>query len=141
MTWVASSMIWAKMNKPHMYYWTKDEVGTEWEILLVGDYEMFEDGDAIVSDLDVKHYAKITIDEGVKIKTYIDNPEYVPDEIVGFADTLLDDKDTYLDIQKDYEENRWPLFILGIVKMGVRFARKTVIVQCVERQHNEVLCH
>jgi hypothetical protein len=60
---------------------------------------------------------------------------------VGFADSLLDDNGTYLDIQKEYEENRWPLFILGIVKMGVRFARKTVIVQCVERQHNEVLCH
>jgi hypothetical protein len=89
-----------------MYYWTKDEVGTEWEILLVGDYEMFEDGDAIVSELEVKHYAKITIDEGIKIKTYIDNPEYVPDEIVGFAEVLMDDKDTYLDIQKDYEENR-----------------------------------
>ena len=94
------------MNKPHMFYWTKDEAGTEWEILLVGDYETFDDGDAIVSDLDVKHYAKTTIDEGITIKTIIDNPEYVPDEIVGFADALLDDKDTYLDIQKEYEENR-----------------------------------
>ena len=92
------------MNKPHMYYWTNDETGTEWEILLVGDYEVFEDGDAIVSELEVKHYAKTTIDEGIKVKTYIDNFLYVPEEIVVFAETLLDDKDTYIDIQREYEK-------------------------------------
>ena len=94
------------MNKPHMYYWTKDEVGTEWEILLQGDYETFDDGDAIVSELEVVHYAKRVTDEGITFLTYVNNFLYVPEEIVSFAETLMDDKNTYLDIQKEYEENR-----------------------------------
>lgn len=91
------------MSKPSMCYWVNDETGTEWEVLLEGDYETFDDGDAIVSELYVKHYAKITIDEGIKVKIYIDNFLYVPEEIVVFAETLMDDKDTYIDIQREYE--------------------------------------
>ena len=91
------------MNRPSMCYWVNDETGTEWEILLVGDYETFDDGDAIVSELEVKHYAKIKTDEAITFKTIITNPEYVPDEITGFADSLMDDKDTYIDIQREYE--------------------------------------
>ena len=82
------------MINPHMYYWTKDSLDHEWRILLVGDYETFEDGDAIVSELDVAEYWL----EG-KIYT----PTDVPDEITGFVDSLLDDKDTYIDIQREYE--------------------------------------
>lgn len=85
------------MNKPHMYYWTKDSLDHEWRILLVGDYETFEDGDAIVSELEVSEYWLVT-DE----KAY---PEtHVPDEIRAFADSLLDEKDTYIDIQREYEK-------------------------------------
>ena len=85
------------MNKPHMYYWTKDSLDHEWRVLLVGDYETFEDGDAIVSELNATEYWLVT-DE----KTY---PEtHVPDEIRAFVDSLLDDKDTYIDIQREYEK-------------------------------------
>ena len=83
------------MINPHMYYWTKDSLDREWRVLLVGIYEKFEDGDAIVSELDVAEYWL----EG-KIYT----PTDVPDEITGFADSLMDDKDTYIDIQREYEK-------------------------------------
>lgn len=82
------------MNKPHMYYWVKDELDREWRVLLVGIYEKFEDGTAIVSELDVVEYYL----EG-KIYT----PTDVPDEISGFVESLLDDVDTYKDIQREYE--------------------------------------
>jgi DNA-binding ferritin-like protein (Dps family) len=78
-----------------MYYWVKDELDREWRVLLVGIYEKFEDGTAIVSELDVVEYYL----EG-KIYT----PADVPDEITGFVDSLLDDKDTYIDIQREYEK-------------------------------------
>ena len=84
------------MENPHMYYWTKDDRGHEWRILLVGQYENYEDGNNIVSELYAAEYYSLT-DE----KTYPE--EGVPDEISGFADSLLDDKDTYLDIQREYE--------------------------------------
>lgn len=77
-----------------MYYWTKDELDREWRVLLVGIYEKFEDGTAIVSELDVVEYYL----EG-KIYT----PTDVPDEISGFVESLLDDVDTYKDIQREYE--------------------------------------
>jgi hypothetical protein len=82
------------MNNPHMYYWTKDELDREWRILLVGIYEKYEDGNNIVSELDVAEYW---------LEGEIYNPADVPDEISGFAESLLDDKDTYLDIQREYE--------------------------------------
>jgi len=85
------------MKKPHMYYWTKDNLDHEWRILLVGEYEKYEDGNNIVSELDVAEYWLVT-DE----KAY---PEtHVPDEISGFVEMLLDDKDTYIDIQREYEK-------------------------------------
>jgi len=85
------------MKKPHMYYWTKDNLDHEWRILLVGEYEKYEDGNNIVSELDVAEYWLVT-DE----KAY---PEtHVPDEISAFVDSLLDDKDTYIDIQREYEK-------------------------------------
>lgn len=80
-----------------MYYWTKDNLDHEWRILLVGEYEKYEDGNNIVSELDVAEYWLVT-DE----KAY---PEtHVPDEISGFVEMLLDDKDTYIDIQREYEK-------------------------------------
>jgi hypothetical protein len=81
-------------DNPHMYYWTKDEADREWRILLVGEYESYPDGNNIVADLYVAEYY-------YNGKTY--SEELVPDEISGFADSLLDDKDTYLDIQREYE--------------------------------------
>ena len=83
------------MVNPHMYYWVKDELDREWRVLLVGIYEKFEDGTAIVSELDVAEYYL----EG-KIYT----PTDVPDEISGFVDSLLEDKDTYIEIKKEFEE-------------------------------------
>lgn len=82
------------MNKPHMYYWTKDEADREWRILLVGEYESYPDGNNIVADLYVAEYY-------YNGKIY--SEELVPDEISGFADSLLDDVDTYKDIQREYE--------------------------------------
>jgi len=80
-----------------MYYWIKDNLDHEWRILLVGIYEEYEDGNNIVSELDVAEYYLMTDNE-------IYPPSRVPDEIVGFAETLMDDKDTYLDIQREYEK-------------------------------------
>ena len=85
----------SETNKPHMQYWVNDEMGFEWEILLEGVYESYPDGTSIVADLDVAHYSQT--------KTIIDE-DLVPAEIIAFAESLLDDKDTYLEIQKDYEE-------------------------------------
>lgn len=85
------------MNNPHMYYWTKDSLDHEWRVLLVGDYESFEDGDAIVSELEVSEYWLMS-DE----KAYPE--EKVPDEIRAFVESLLDNKDTYIDIQREYEK-------------------------------------
>jgi len=82
-------------DNPHMYYWTKDELDKEWRILLVGNYEKLEGGTAIVADLDVAEYWA----EGE-----IYPPSRVPDEISGFVESLLEDKDTYIDIQREYEE-------------------------------------
>jgi hypothetical protein len=82
------------MINPHMYYWTKDELGREWRILLVGIYEEYSDGDNIVADLDVAEYW---------LEGTIYNPADVPDEISGFVDSLLDSSDTYTDIQREYE--------------------------------------
>ena len=80
-----------------MYYWIKDNLDHEWRVLLVGEYEKYEDGNNIVSELDVAEYWLVT-DE----KAY---PETnVPDEIRAFVDSLLDDKDTYIDIQREYEK-------------------------------------
>jgi hypothetical protein len=85
------------MNKPHMYYWTEDDLGHQWRILIQGEYESYPDGNNIVADLEAVEYFLMT-DE----KAY---PETnVPDEITGFVESLLDDKDTYLDIQSGYEE-------------------------------------
>jgi hypothetical protein len=82
-------------TKPHMYYWVNDNGGFEWEILLEGVYESYPDGNNIVADLDVAHYSQNKI---------ITDASLVPAEIIAFAEALLDDKDTYLEIQKDYEE-------------------------------------
>jgi len=83
-------------TNPHMYYWTKDELGHEWRILLVGIYEEYEDGNNIVSELDVAEYYLVTDNE-------IYPPSRVPDEIVGFAEVLMDDPTTYLEIRAGYE--------------------------------------
>jgi hypothetical protein len=83
------------MNKPHMYYWNKDEADREWRILLAGEYEKYEDGNNIVADLEVMEYY-------YNGKTY--SEELVPEEIVSFAEMLLDDKDTYKEIQNEYEK-------------------------------------
>lgn len=85
--------------KPHMYYWTKDNIGREWRILLEGNYEEYEDGNNIVADLDAVEYYLTTNNEVYPLSR-------VPEEISGFAECLLDDGDTYLDIQKDYEKER-----------------------------------
>ena len=82
------------MENPHMYYWTKDELGREWRILLVGIYEKYEDGNNIVSELDVAEYW---------LAGTIYTPTDVPDEISGFVEMLIDDHDTYKDIQREYE--------------------------------------
>lgn len=84
------------MNNPQMYYWTKDNTGREWRVLLVGTYEEYEDGNNIVADLYAAEYWLVTEE-----KKY---PEiHVPEEIRAFVDSLLDSKDTYLDIQRAYE--------------------------------------
>jgi hypothetical protein len=82
-------------DNPHMYYWTKDELDREWRILLVGIYEKYEDGNNIVSELDVAEYW---------LEGEIYPPSRVPNEIRAFVEMLLDDKDTYTDIQREYEE-------------------------------------
>ena len=86
------------MTNPHMYYWAKDSIGREWRILLVGIYEEYEDGNNIVADLDVDEYYLMTNNEIYPLSR-------VPEEISGFVEALLDDKDTYLDIQREYEES------------------------------------
>ena len=87
-------------TKPHMYYWYEEENGTKWELLIEGDYEKYEDGTAGVVDLDVKYYAKV-ITEGVVSLVHEEN---VPDEILGFAESLLDSPTTEIEIQQGYEE-------------------------------------
>ena len=82
------------MIKPHMYYWTKDELNREWEVLLEGEYEEYPDGNNIVADLDVTHY---------KLNKVIVPVGLVPQEVLDFAEMLLDSSDTYTDIQREYE--------------------------------------
>jgi hypothetical protein len=77
-----------------MYYWVNDNQEREWRVLLVGEYEKHEDGTAIVADLDVAEYWSWG---------HIYAPTDVPEEILGFVESRLDDKDTYLDIQREYE--------------------------------------
>jgi hypothetical protein len=85
----------SEQTKPHMYYWVDDEKGFEWEILIEGVYETYPDGNNIVADLDVAHYSQNKI---------ITDASLVPAEILAFAEALLEDTQTYVDIQKDYEE-------------------------------------
>lgn len=85
------------MNNPHMYYWIKDDNGREWRLLLVGDYEKYEDGNNIVSELYVAEYW-LCEGEGIAI-----GENAAPIEIRAFGEALLDNKDTYLDIQREYE--------------------------------------
>ena len=85
----------SETNKPHMYYWVFDNDGFEWEILIEGVYETYPDGTSLVQDLVVAHYSQT--------KTIIDE-DLVPAEITEFAEALLEDTQTYVDIQKDYEE-------------------------------------
>ena len=82
------------MIKPHMYYWVNDELGREWEILLEGEYEEYPDGNNIVADLEIVRYR---LDKAVMLDGSI------PQEIVDFAEMLLDSSDTYTDIQREYE--------------------------------------
>ena len=82
------------MIRPHMYYWTKDELNREWEVLLEGDYESYADGGNIVSELDVTHY---------KLNKEIVAVDLVPQEVLDFAEMLLDSTDTYTDIQREWE--------------------------------------
>ncbi len=82
------------MIKPHMYYWTKDELNREWEVLLEGEYEEYPDGNNIVADLDVTHY---------KLNKVIVPVGLVPQEVLDFAEMLLDSSDTYTDIQREWE--------------------------------------
>lgn len=77
-----------------MYYWTKDELNREWEVLLEGEYEEYPDGNNIVADLDVTHY---------KLNKVIVPVGLVPQEVLDFAEMLLDSSDTYTDIQREWE--------------------------------------
>ena len=81
--------------RPHMYYWVNDELGREWEVLLEGEYEEYPDGNNIVADLYVVHYKlnKVEVPDGTRL----------PQEVVDFAEMLLDSSDTYTDIQREYE--------------------------------------
>lgn len=81
-------------TRPHMYYWTKDELNREWEVLLEGEYEEYPDGNNIVADLDVTHY---------KLNKVIVPVGLVPQEVLDFAEMLLDSSDTYTDIQREWE--------------------------------------
>jgi hypothetical protein len=83
-------------TKPAMYYWTKDDLGHEWRILLQGEYEEYEDGNNIVSELEATEYYLMTDEKAYPATN-------VPDVIVDFVEMLLDDKDTYVDIQREYE--------------------------------------
>jgi hypothetical protein len=80
-----------------MYYWTKDDLDHEWRILIAGEYERYPDGNNIVADLEAVEYYLMT-----DSKAYPST--HVPDVILEFVEALLDDKDTYLDIQRGYEE-------------------------------------
>lgn len=82
------------MIKPHMYYWVNDKLGREWEILLEGEYEEYPDGNNIVADLEIVRYR---LDKVVMLDGSI------PQEVVDFAEALLDSPDTYTDIQREYE--------------------------------------
>jgi len=86
-------------TKPKMYYWTKDSLGHEWRILLQGEYEEYPDGNNIVSDLEAIEYYLLTDDKAYP-------PTHVPDVISEFVEMLLDDKDTYVDVQRAYEEEK-----------------------------------
>jgi hypothetical protein len=83
-------------TKPAMYYWTKDDLGHEWRILLQGEYEEYEDGNNIVTELEATESYLMT-DEKAYPATH------TPDVIQDFVEALLDDKDTYVDIQRAYE--------------------------------------
>jgi len=90
-----TSSVFISNTKPHMHYWVKDDNDRTWRILLMGEYEKYEDGTAIVADLYAAEYES-------KKKIY--QEEQVPVEIRAFAESLLDDGDTYIDILKEYEE-------------------------------------
>jgi len=81
-------------NRPHMYYWVKDELGREWRLLIEGDYESYPDGNNIVSELEITEYY---------LKGKIYNEASVPEEISAFGESLVEDVDTYKDIQREYE--------------------------------------
>jgi len=86
------------MSKPYMYFWTKDDLGHEWRVLIAGEYETHADGNNLVTDLAAVQYYLMT-----DSKAY---PEAnVPDAVTGFVDALLDDPSTYLYIQKSHEDD------------------------------------
>ena len=87
-----------KQTNPHMYYWVKDDNNREWRLLLVGEYERFEDGTAIVSELEVAEYW-LCEGSGMAI-----GENAAPIEIRAFGESLLEDKDTYTEIKKAFEE-------------------------------------
>jgi len=89
-------------TKPHMFYWYEDEEGSKWELLLEGEYEKYEDGNNIVSELYVKYYAKKKTSSEIEVYVLIPEQE-VPDEVLGFAEMLMDDHKTSLEIQREYE--------------------------------------
>jgi hypothetical protein len=92
------------MTRPSQCYWVNDEMGIEWRVLIEGDYETYPDGFSQVVDLEVISYTKITVDENILVETVVTNPNYVPQEIVDFAETLCEDTQTYKDVQESYEE-------------------------------------
>jgi len=89
-------------TKPHMFYWYEDGEGSKWELLLEGEYEAYEDGNNIVSELYVKYYAKKSTSSEIEVYVFIPEQE-VPDEVLGFAEMLMDDPNTYLEIRAGYE--------------------------------------
>ena len=83
-------------SKPHTYISMDDENGKEWIVHLEGEYEPYPDGMSIVSDLLPKAYYEGEWHE-------VDEAS-VPIQVIELVEAVLDDKDIYLEVCREYEE-------------------------------------
>lgn len=77
-----------------MYYWVNDSMNREWEILIQGEYEAYPDGESVVTELEVVYYSLNNDKHSIDL---------VPQEIIDFAEMLMESPQTYIDMQRDYE--------------------------------------
>lgn len=92
------------MTKTVLGYFANDNLGREWRVTLQGEYESYPDGNNIVSELRPVEYF---LTDGNGTRESFNFPESeVPQEILDFVEALLDDKDTYLEVQANYEKGQ-----------------------------------